>query len=84
MERRVEPGARIDAFDDDGDVVSVFLQKVLGRGQNEPTFIIDSGDEASFPKEDIIKIPQPINIGTTSRCSNQFKFPCRLDLYDLK
>ena len=72
--------AHVDVIDGD-DVEGTFLSRVFGRARiGHTTFILNSEDEASFPRDDIVKkLSTPTRVGGTSRRSNQSKFPCNLD-----
>ena len=77
--------AHVDVIDGD-DVEGTFLRRVLGRARiGHTTFVLNPEDEASFPRDDIVKkLSTPTRVGGTSRHSNQIKFPCNLDKWDLE
>ncbi|XP_041377445.1 uncharacterized protein LOC121389863 [Gigantopelta aegis] len=74
--------ARIDVID--GNVCEgVFLKREFSRQQTTPTFCINNNDNASFPKNDIIKkLPAPKQLGGTARRAGKFSFPCDFTLWD--
>lgn len=82
--------ARVDVIHGD-DMEGIFLRRVgsgLAPGRrpvDQLTFVLHPEDGASFPRNDIMKkLPTPTFLGTTSRCSNQLKFRCNLDKWDLQ
>ena len=62
------------------------MKKMTGHRLEEekPAFIIDHKDEASFHKQDILKVlPAPTNQRGSLRKSNQLIFPCDLKRFYL-
>ena len=77
--------ARIDIVNGN-ELEGVFMKKMTGHRLEEekPVFIIDHKDEASFHKQDILKVlPAPTNQSGSLRKSNQLIFPCDLKSFYL-
>ncbi|XP_063603163.1 zinc finger protein 271-like [Penaeus indicus] len=77
--------ARVDIVDGN-ELEGVFMKKTSGHRLEEekPAFIIDQSDEASFHKQDVLKVlPAPKNMRGSLRKSNQLVFPCDLKRFNL-
>ena len=77
--REVHYIARIDVVDGD-EFEGIFLQKMSEKLQSEQSiFIINSSDQASFMRRDIVKkLPKPKIVGGSARRSCQLMFNCNL------
>jgi len=79
----------VDDFDDDEEEYGVFLQKVNskftpGEDAEEPVFIVNEKDSASFvPKDIVLKLPTPLAVDGSARRSNQSRFQFDFSAVDL-
>ena len=75
--------ARIDNVAEDGMCEGVFLQKLIGKVGDTPTFVPDPTDFAAFTRQDIVRrLPQPRKVGSSLRQHLLFDLPSD-DLSDI-